>query len=112
MVYLNVTIGKRKSINRKKFSERSLSPGRGELPKKKSLIQIWQGDNPSRVEGLLSNPKKGTRSGTNKEVNLSLNKGAIRKRARYEFQNRMKRKIQVRSSKMKRIEWGREPNRV
>ena len=74
-MYLPITIGKRKSINRKKFSERSLSPGRGDLPKKKSLIQIWQGGNPSQVEGLLSNPGKERKSGTSKEVNPSLNEG-------------------------------------
>jgi hypothetical protein len=75
MMYLNVTIGKRKSINRKKFSERSLSPGRGEITQKEKLNPDLARRQSESGGGIVIKSEKGKNSSTNKEVNPSLNKG-------------------------------------
>jgi hypothetical protein len=47
------------------FSERSLSPGRGVYPQKKSLIQIWQGENSESGGGIKTKSEKGENPSTN-----------------------------------------------
>jgi hypothetical protein len=110
MMYLQYIIGKRKSINRKKFSERSLSPGRGEYPKEKFDPDLARRQSESGEE-LKSDPKK-ERARNEQGVKTPFEQGSIRKRARYVFLSQTRRKIKVRSLKIGRIERGREPNRV